>query len=179
MQETNWKEIDKSWTLFLDRDGVINKRIVDGYVRDYSEFVFLPFVKEAMAKLSKVFGRIVLITNQQGVGKGLMTLDELNSVHNAMMKEIEESGGRIDSIQACTQLANEPNNFRKPNPQMAYMAQTKFPEIDFRKSVMVGDSKSDIEFGKNIGAKTVLIAEQSDFGADYCFTSLYNFSESL
>ena len=74
-------QIDKQWSLFLDRDGVINRRIVDAYVRDPSEFVFLPRVPEAMALLRRIFGYVFLVTNQQGIGKGLMGVDDLERVH--------------------------------------------------------------------------------------------------
>lgn len=180
MAHQDWKNIvDSSWTLFLDRDGVINQRIIDGYVKCCDEFVFLPLVKEAFTKFSKVFSRIIIVSNQQGIGKGLMTFDDLSKIHSFMQNEVEKAGGRIDAIYVCPQLKTEPDNFRKPYPKMAFMAKEQFSEIDFSKSIMVGDSKSDIEFGKNFGAKTILIDSKPDFGADDSFSSLYSFSETL
>ena len=180
MLHKDWKNIvDDSWTLFLDRDGVINERIIDGYVKCYNEFTFLPLVKESFIKFSNIFKRIIIVSNQQGVGKGLMSIDEVQTIHDLMQHEIEQAGGRIDAIFVCPQLKSIPNNFRKPSPQMALMAKERFTEIDFSKSIMVGDTASDIEFGKNFGAHTILIDTELKFNADDSFTSLYKFSETL
>ena len=180
MAHKDWKSIvDSSWTLFLDRDGVINQRIIDGYVKCCDEFVFLPFVKEAFTKFSNAFSRIIIVSNQQGIGKGLMTADDMSLIHGFMQSEIEKAGGRIDALYVCPQLSSEPGNYRKPSPKMAFMAKEQYPEIDFSKSVMVGDARSDIEFGRNFGAQTILIGSNVDFGADDSFTSLYAFSETL
>ena len=154
----NWKgKIDKSWTLFLDRDGVINVRLIDDYVKNINEFEFLPGVLEAFKIFAEKFGRIIIVTNQQGVGKGLMTLHDVEEVHKFMLKEIENQKGRVDKIYVCPQLKSDPDNFRKPSPRMAYMAQHDYPEINFEKSIMIGDSNSDIEFGKNAEMYTILI----------------------
>lgn len=164
-------EIDKTWTLFLDRDGVINVRLIDDYVKNINEFEFLPGVLEAFKIFSEKFGRIIIVTNQQGVGKGLMTLKDVDDVHCFMKKEIENQKGRIDAIYVCPQLKSDPDNYRKPSPRMAFMAQHDFPEIDLEKSVMIGDSNSDIEFGKNAGMHTILIGEE--------FDSLIEFAKKL
>ena len=168
----DWKsEIDKTWTLFLDRDGVIKVRLIDDYVKNINEFEFLPGVLEAFKIFAEKFGRIVIVTNQQGVGKGLMTLQDVDSIHDFMKKEIEAKKGRIDAIYVCPQLKSDPNNFRKPSPKMAYMAQHDFPEIDLEKSIMIGDSNSDIEFGRNAGMYTILIGDE--------FESLFEFAKIL
>lgn len=168
----DWKnKIDKTWTLFLDRDGVINVRLIDDYVKNINEFKFLPGVLEAFKIFAEKFGRIVIVTNQQGVGKGLMTLQDVDSIHDFMKKEIEAQKGRIDAIYVCPQLKSDPNNFRKPSPRMAYMAQHDFPEINLEKSIMIGDSNSDIEFGRNAGMYTILIGDE--------FESLFEFVKTL
>ena len=176
-----WRgKIDKSWTLFLDRDGVINVRLIDDYVKNINEFEFLPGVLEAFKIFAEKFGRIIIVTNQQGVGKGLMTLQDVDMVHDFMKKEIDNQKGRIDAIYICPQLKSDPNNFRKPSPRMAYMAQHDFPEIDFDKSVMIGDSNSDIEFGKNAGMYTILIGDEPvKCKPDSHFESLLQFSKIL
>ena len=157
----DWRgKIDKSWTLFLDRDGVVNVRLVDDYVKNINEFEFLPGVLEAFKTFAEKFGKIIIVTNQQGVGKGLMTMDDVAKVHYFMLKEIENQRGRVDAIYVCPQLKSDPDNFRKPSPRMAYMAQHDFPEIDFDKSIMIGDSNSDIEFGKNAKMYTILIGDE-------------------
>lgn len=177
----DWRgKIDKSWTLFLDRDGVINVRLIDDYVKKLEEFEFLPGVLDAFKIFAEKFGRIIIVTNQQGVGKGLMTLKDVEIVHDFMVKEIEKQQGRVDKIYVCPQLKSDPDNFRKPSPRMAYMAQHDFPEIDFDKSVMIGDSNSDIEFGKNAGMYTILIGDEPvKCKPDSQFESLLRFAKIL
>ena len=177
----DWRgKIDKSWTLFLDRDGVINVRLIDDYVKNLEEFEFLPGVLDAFKIFAEKFGRIIIVTNQQGVGKGLMTLKDVEIVHDFMVKEIEKQQGRVDKIYVCPQLKSDPDNFRKPSPRMAYMAQHDFPEIDFDKSVMIGDSNSDIEFGKNTGMYTILIGDEPvKCKPDSQFESLLRFARIL
>ena len=153
-------KIDKTWTLFLDRDGVINTRLVDDYVKNINEFEFMPGVLDAFRIFAEKFGKIIIVTNQQGVGKGLMTMQDVDIVHKFMLKEIENQKGRVDAIYVCPQLKSDPDNFRKPSPKMAYMAQHDFPEIDLEKSNMIGDMNSDLEFGKNCGMYTVFIGNE-------------------
>lgn len=175
----DWNHIiHDDWTLFLDRDGVINRRIVDGYVTSWDEFEFLPGVLEALEILAQRFRYIVIITNQQGVGKGLMTMEQVDAVHDRMCAAIEAHGGRIDGILVCPQLASEPDNYRKPRPEMAFMAQEIYPEIDLDRCVMVGDGDTDIEFGRNVGVKTVFIGDDHPF-ADDCFPTLFEFANLL
>ena len=175
----DWNHIVKDdWTLFLDRDGVINRRIVDGYVTRWEEFEFLSGVLEAIKVLADRFKYIIIITNQQGIGKGLMTMGQVDAVHDQMCTEIEAHGGRIDGILVCPQLASEPGNYRKPSPDMAFMAKEIYPEIDLQKCVMVGDGATDIEFGHNAGTKTIFIGGQND-DSDDCFDSLFDFAKTL
>lgn len=155
--------IDKSWTLFLDRDGVINKRLIDDYVKNIGEFEFLPGAQEAVAKLTGLFGRIFVVTNQRGIARELMTVEDLRQVNDFMLRGIKEAGGRIDKVFFCPHDRNEGCGCRKPDIGMAYQAKAEFPGVDFAKSIMVGDSTSDIEFGKKAGMITVHItSEQAD-----------------
>jgi histidinol-phosphate phosphatase family protein len=153
----NRLDLKNEWSLFLDRDGVINKRFPGGYVKKPSEFTFLPGSLEAIKQLSSIFKYIFIVTNQQGVGKGLMSLEDLRIVHRQMVGLIKENGGRIDRIFFCTDLAAKSPNCRKPGLAMAQMAKKEFPAIDFNKSYMVGDTISDIEFGKNAGMRCAFI----------------------
>jgi len=152
--------INSTWTLFLDRDGVINKRIFGGYVTNPTEFEFLPGVLESLVYFSSIFYKIIIVTNQQGVGKGIMTEDELITLHSFMVNEITKVNGRADAVYYCTDLATAPNNCRKPSVNMAKNAVKDFPQINLKESIMVGDSKSDIEFGKNSGMKTVFVTNK-------------------
>ena len=170
------KNIDSSWTLFLDRDGVINQRIVDGYVENVSDFHFLVSVPEAMALCKNIFGRIIVVTNQQGVGKGIMTEEQLTVIHTYLKEQIPE----IDQIYHSPYLSHENNIMRKPNIGMALAAKKDFPEIDLQKSIMVGDSQSDIAFGKNAGMLTVFISDTKiQTSADMFFYSLFDFAKEF
>lgn len=151
----------KQSALFLDRDGVINRRLVGQYVRSWKEFAFLPGVLDAIAILSEFYRRIFIVTNQQGIGKGLMTHEDLQVIHRNMREQIHAEGGRIDSIYYCPDLANSGSLRRKPAPGMALEAATDFPDIDLKQSVMIGDTESDIAFGNQAGMQSVLVASQS------------------
>jgi histidinol-phosphate phosphatase family protein len=171
-------KIDNSWTLFLDRDGVINKRIVGNYVKRRKDFEFLPGVLEAIARFSSIFGHIFVVTNQQGIGKQEMTERNLLDIHAYMLQEIEKAGGKIHQIYFAPELESSNNTMRKPNTGMGLQAKNDFPVIDFSKSIMVGDADSDIHFGTNLGMKTVKIGEKS-VHADYYFNSLIEFAKQL
>jgi D-glycero-D-manno-heptose 1,7-bisphosphate phosphatase len=138
------------WTLFLDRDGVINKKIDNNYVKNWESFEFLPGVYEALEIFSRVFERIIIVTNQRGVGFGLMSKNTLDDIHLKMTKKIIENGGRIDSVFICTET-DDSSICRKPNVGMAIQAKLRYPEIDFLKSIMIGDSNSDVLFGRKLG----------------------------
>lgn len=177
--------INKNWSLFLDRDGVINHRIVDDYVKTPAEFKFIGGVPSAIATLNKVFGRIFIVTNQQGIGKGLMTVNDLEIVHGFMIKEITKVRGSLDQIYFCPELAESNHADRKPQMGMALKAKQDFPEIDFAKSIMVGDSLSDMEFGKNAGMINVFVTAGKSVDrriaemAKICVDSLSDFVQLL
>jgi len=141
--------------LFLDRDGILNKHLPGDYVRNWSMWEWIPGVLEAMPALAKKYRRIFIVSNQQGVGKGLMTQADLDDVHRHMLSDIEAAGGRIDRVYVCTDLetAHSPN--RKPEIGMALQAKIDFPEVDFHRSVMVGDSKSDELFAQRSGMRFI------------------------
>lgn len=173
--------INKDWTLFLDRDGVINKKLDNDYVKHWVEFEFLDGVFDALKKLDTVFGRIVVVTNQQGIGKHLYRVEDLELIHKNMIYEINYLGGRIDKVYFSPYLDSENHPTRKPNIGMALQAKKDFPEIDFSKSIIVGDSLSDMEFGKKAGMRTIFISEEKkkDERIDLHFRSLIEFAHSL
>lgn len=148
--------------MFLDRDGVINDRLVGRYVLTWREFRFIPGTLEALRFFAGYFGRIFVVTNQQGIGKGLMTEEDIQDIHKRMLSEIVQAGGRIDGIYFCPDLKEKPDNCRKPNPAMALQAQRDFPEIEFTRSVMVGDSISDMDFASRLGMRSVLIEGKAE-----------------
>ncbi len=178
------ENIDANWTLFLDRDGVINYENENSYILNWDEFEFYPGVTEAIRLLSKKFNIIIVISNQRGVGRGLMSEDDLLEIQQRMKLKIEEDEGRIDKIYYCT--AGEDNHFyRKPNPGMALQAAKDFPSIDFSKSVMVGNKPSDMQFGRNAGTYTIYLKTTHPEqplphpDIDLAFDSLVDFAKAL
>jgi histidinol-phosphate phosphatase family protein len=170
-----------AWTLFLDRDGVINKKLENDYVKQWAEFEFLDGSIDALAQLSRMFKRIVVVTNQQGIGKRLYRTDDLEVIHRNMLYEIGYHGGRIDKVYFSPYLKEENHPTRKPGIGMALNAKKDFPEIDFEKSIVVGDSLSDMEFGRNSGMTTVFIGESMPPGgvADHRYDTLHDFMLSI
>jgi histidinol-phosphate phosphatase family protein len=144
----NLKNIDSSWTLFIDRDGVVNDEKYLDYIHTWDEFQFYEGAKEAFKIFNEKFGVIVMVTNQRGIAKGLTKLADLHLIHKNMLQEIEEAGGRINKIYFCSDM--ESSN-RKPNPGMGLQAMADFPAIDLSKSIMIGNTLSDMKFGRNLG----------------------------
>lgn len=151
---------NKEWSLFLDRDGVINEEVQGTYVTKWDEFKFFEGSLEALELLSNIFGNIIVVTNQRGVGRGIMSAADLKHIHDQMTFEIENNGGKIDKIYACTAVDNEDPN-RKPNTGMALQAKEDFAAINFKKCVMVGNNLSDMLFGKRMAMHTVFLSTTS------------------
>lgn len=144
--------------LLLDRDGVINVLRPNDYVKNIAEFVFCDGALEALRRLNPCFRRIVIVTNQRGVGRGLMTETDLAEIHDWMLARIREAGGRIDRIYVCTAV-DPADPRRKPNPGMAREVRADFPDIDFARSILVGDSASDLEFARRAGIPAVCLRD--------------------
>ena len=178
------KQIDNSWTLFLDRDGVINHEKEEDYIYHYGEFTFYEGVRSALQYLSTRFGKIIIITNQRGVGKQLMTETELLSIHEQMLADIRSSGGVVHKIYYCVATDDAHPN-RKPNPGMAREALRDFPEIDLGRSVMVGNNLSDMQFGRNAGMHTIFVQTTNPHQSlphewiDMVFADLPSFAKAL
>lgn len=171
--------------LFLDRDGVINRRIIDGYVTRREDFVLIDGVLEAISIFARKFDRIFMVTNQQGIGKGLMTENDLADIHDWFLKQVESVGGRIDRIYHCAALKAEHSFIRKPSIGMALQARRDFPDVVLKQSVMVGDTASDMLFGRRAGMTTVLVGDEPEIGrqfphlVDYCYPDLLAYAKSL
>lgn len=180
MSLNDW-QINKSWTLFLDRDGVLNHQIIDNYVTRVEDFRWIDGVLDAIQFFSQTFGRIVIVTNQQGISRGIMTEEQLHILHDYMLDVIKLSDGRIDKIYFAPQLSSENSYYRKPGVGMGLHAKRDFPEIDFSRSVIIGDSETDIEFGIKLGMKTILLTNGRNLSskADYIFENLSAVSNEL
>ncbi|MBO7490438.1 MAG: HAD family hydrolase [Bacteroidales bacterium] len=171
--------------LFLDRDGVINERIIDGYVTRPEDFHIIDGVLEAMAVFAQKFDRIFMVTNQQGIGKGLMTVADLEAIHNDFLRKVEAAGGRMDKIYFCPALKAEHSFMRKPSIGMALQARREFPDIKLKQSIMVGDTESDMLFGHRAGMQTVLVGPEPHLAhkyphlIDYYYPNLLAYAKSL
>lgn len=155
------ESINPKWTLFLDRDGVLNHEKVDDYIYHRGEFRLYDGVLDALAILQQHFGRMILATNQRGVEKGLMTRVALHDVHDHLQELLVQKGLRpLDAIYYNTSLLNDHPD-RKPQTGMALAARKAFPDIRFSQSVMVGNNISDMQFGRNAGMFTVFVKTTS------------------
>jgi len=178
------KKIDKSWALFLDRDGVINHEKEMDYVLNYDEFIFYDGAKDALKIFAEIFSTIIIVTNQRGIGKGLMNEVDLSDIHTKMIGEIISKEGRIDKIYYSTSLDNN-DPLRKPQPGMALLAKKDFPHINFSTSIMVGNNLSDMLFGRNAGMHTVFLKTTSPdlelphVAIDLSFNRLIDFAKAL
>lgn len=174
----------KEWTLFLDRDGVINIRIHGNYVKNLEEFVFIKGVPEAISIFSKIFKYIFIVTNQQGIGKSYMTDSDLNIIHDYLIQSVEKAGGHINKIYYCSGLAKDNPPCRKPNIGMAIQAKIDFPNVDFAKSIMIGDSESDMLFAKNSGMYGIFLTDDplllpENIKTDGIISSLIDFANFI
>lgn len=139
-----------------------------------------------MRLLAKHFGRIIVVTNQAGIGKGLMTEHDLFAVHQKMHEWAQQAGGRIDRAYHCPHTKDAGCRCRKPATGMAWLALSDFPDIDFEDAWLVGDSASDITFGQALGMHTALIAGKSEdaemlanMKVDFRFDSLLHFARFI
>ncbi len=177
-------EIDNSWTLFLDRDGVINEEKYMDYIHTWQEFVFYDGVLKAFEIFKKKFNKIIIVTNQRGVGTGVTKMADLETIHQNMLTEIENNNGRVDAVYYSSDTSNEAFN-RKPNPGMGLRAAKHFTDIDLSKAIMVGNTMSDMEFAKNLKIYTVFLpttrpeVDVNDKAIDAVYSSLYAFALAL
>tara|TARA_B110000971_G_C19914090_1_gene455959 strand:+ start:180 stop:683 length:504 start_codon:yes stop_codon:yes gene_type:complete len=147
-------------TLFLDRDGVINVKLDGQYVKNTDEFEFIKGAQVAISKLSNIFNRIIVVTNQQGIAKRIMSDKDLDALHEYMLLELEKNGGVIDKIYYCPHLSSENCNCRKPKPGMIQQALIDFPEIKLAHSYLIGDSDTDILAGNRMGLISVKVDDE-------------------
>lgn len=142
-------------TAFLDRDGVINADSPD-YIKHPDEFVFLPGACEGINILCDHGWRVMVVTNQSGVARGLFDLVTLNRIHRKMIDGVAAAGGRIDDIFFCPHHPDEGCGCRKPHPGMILQARERH-QIDLLRSVMFGDSAKDVQCGQNAGCGTTVL----------------------
>lgn len=143
--------------VFLDRDGVINRKAPDGeYVTSWKDVLILPGAERAIALLNHASHKVIVVTNQRGIALGRLSELDLASIHENLQNHLKGFGAHIDSIYFCPHDLGQ-CNCRKPAPGLFELAFRDFPESSPDNSVMIGDSDSDILAGMNIGMKTILI----------------------
>lgn len=154
---THSPDLAKLQTVFLDRDGVINRKMPEGqYVTGWEHFELLPGVPEAIAALNRKGLRVVVVTNQRGIALGLYTAADVEQIHESLQLALAESGAHVDGFYFCPHDKRQ-CECRKPGPGLFEQAKADFPEITPETSVIIGDSLSDIEFGHNLGMRTIFI----------------------
>lgn len=174
------------WVLFLDRDGVINRQIIGDYVRAWDDFEWLPLAKRALQLLSEWAPRLVIVTNQQGIGKGLMRIDDVDAIHDNLRSELSSEGVDIDAILVCPHLESTRCLCRKPQPGLVLEWLQGHPAVERALSIMVGDSQSDIDLAHHVASETggcagIRIGPRAAEGraADATFDSLWDFANAV
>ena len=144
-------------TVFLDRDGVINQNPPNkGYVKKWEEFAFISNSLKAIRELTEDGYRIIVITNQAGIGRGLYSEDDLADIHSRMIAEIEKTGGSIDAVYYCPHHPDAGCECRKPKPGMLLRAAQEH-DIELSNAYFIGDVPTDIEAGQRAGVTTFLV----------------------
>lgn len=177
------------WCLFLDRDGVINRRIVGDYVRTTRQWEYLPGALQALRLLSEWAPRIVIVTNQRGIGRGLIAPGELDRIHARLLDDVELVGARVDAIRVCPHRKTDQCPCRKPLPGLALSWLAVNREVNPSRSVMVGDSASDMAMAANLATVTggcvrVLIDDRLDpattgVDADFRYPTLLDYARDV
>jgi len=145
--------------IFLDRDGIINKSAgKHKYILDWNSFEFLPGFINTFRKICKLNYKLIIVTNQQCIGKGLINETELNAIHNNMVNTLSMNQIYIQNIYYCPHLVEEKCNCRKPNVGMLIKAKKELGlKIDYNYCFLIGDRFSDISAGIAFGCKTILL----------------------
>lgn len=151
--------LERRPTVFLDRDGVLNKRMPRAkYVRSWDEWQWLPGAKEALRLLKEAGYQVMVITNQPGIAFGDMTESGLAQIHGRLKSEALEAGGEISAIYYCPHGWNEGCECRKPQPGMLFQAQRDFC-LDLSRTYVLGDDKRDAEAAEAAGCPWALVTE--------------------
>jgi D-glycero-D-manno-heptose 1,7-bisphosphate phosphatase len=155
------KRLSMRQAFFFDRDGIVNRRIIGGYVTTVDEFEFLPDVFPLFRAIKRAGWLAVLVTNQQGLGKGLMTEQDLVAIHTMMQREfLAQTEFQFDDIFFAGELnADTAVMRRKPSPAMLLEAAERW-DINLAASWMLGDSLSDAHAGRGAGTRTVLVGKE-------------------
>lgn len=152
--------IDRLDIVFLDRDGTLNWD--EGYLADPRHLVLFPGAADAVAALNAAGVKVALITNQSGVGRGVITPDALDRIHERLRALLAERGARLDGVYACLHRPEDGCACRKPATALALQAARDLA-VNAARSVMIGDKAADIEMGRRLGGRSILV--RTGYGA--------------
>jgi len=170
----------KERVIFLDRDGIINHKPPDHtYITRWEDFEFIEEIFEVLKILGDSGYRFVIVTNQQGVGKGLMSINDLEEIHQNMVLSLEEKDIKIDGVYFCPHTEEENCLCRKPKPGLLYKAMNELTYlIDIESSFLIGDSVEDVLAGNSFGCKTILVNRNgnvnNEIKPDFCVKTIRN-----
>lgn len=144
--------------VFLDRDGVINKKPPElDYVKSWEEFEWLPKAKEAIKRLNEAGFLVIVVTNQRGVARGLMSKKDVEEIHRRMQQELSKLGAKIDAFYYCPHNIGDNCSCRKPKPGLINKSQADFSLPPG--GVMIGDSRCDLDLAKTASLTPILISD--------------------
>jgi len=143
--------------VLLDRDGVINERVMGGYVTSWEQFAFLPGALEGLRRLTQCGYIPIVVSNQAGVGKGLLSRETLDEITRRLLAQVEAAGGRLGGVYYCPHRDEDGCACRKPKPGLLFEAQ-KDHGFDFTETFLVGDSRSDLLAAQAVGCPAILVA---------------------
>jgi D-glycero-D-manno-heptose 1,7-bisphosphate phosphatase len=147
-------------TVILDRDGVLNKRPPRAqYVRTWSEFEWLPGAKEALRLFAQFGYRVIIVSNQAGIGRGAMTEADLQQIHERMRAEVEKGGGHIEAVYYCPHDWDDGCECRKPKPGLLFQAQRGL-HLDLTRTLFVGDDERDAQAAGAAGCPWALVSAE-------------------
>ena len=158
MNQRNQTHVLEGVTVFLDRDGTLNYD--PGYLKVAVDLKLLAGVGPALARLKRVGARLVVVTNQSGVGRGIVTLKDLEAIHARLQGLLEQEGAALDAIYFCPHHPNDGCRCRKPNVGMVERAVSEL-QLDLRRSYLIGDHARDIQLANRVGAKAILLTPTS------------------
>lgn len=152
--------------IFLDRDGVVIENRAN-YVRTWADVAIFPQALQALAGLRSHPCKIVMVTNQSAVGRGLMTLAEAEAINHRLVGEIQRSGGRVDGVFVCPHAPEAQCDCRKPRPGLLLQAARQLA-LDLSRAVMVGDAWSDLQAGQAAGVPTLIMVKTGRGAEQLC-----------
>jgi histidinol-phosphate phosphatase family protein len=147
--------------ILLDRDGVINRRIVDGYVTSWDRFVFLPRALDGLRLLADHGYAALIVSNQAAAGKGLMNPAELDAITHRFLGEVQKEGGRIEGVYYCLHRPEDGCDCRKPKPGLLRRAQEEHG-FSFKETFLLGDAESDLVAANSVGCPAIMISEDGE-----------------